>query len=74
MGIKNVVGLTTGAEGFHQSWYDRLERFKTIYLVMDNDIAGQDGAVKISKRLGTTSNGAGSPVGFMEVMSEMYKK
>ena len=31
-------------------------------------------AAKVSKRLGTTSNGAGSPVGFMEVMSEMYNK
>ena len=31
-------------------------------------------SAKISRRLGTTSNGAGSPVGFMEVMSEMYKK
>tara|TARA_B100000519_G_C14200858_1_gene417818 strand:- start:939 stop:1265 length:327 start_codon:yes stop_codon:yes gene_type:complete len=30
-------------------------------------------ASKISVRLGTTSNGAGSPVGFMEVVSEMQK-
>lgn len=51
-GIKNVVGLTTGAEGFHQSWYDRLERFKKVYLVLDNDIKGQEGAEKIAKRLG----------------------
>ena len=29
-------------------------------------------AAKISKRLGTTSNGAGSPVGFMETVSDMY--
>jgi hypothetical protein len=27
---------------------------------------------KISRRLGTSSNSAGSPVGFMEVVSEMY--
>ena len=52
LGIKNVVGLTTGAEGFQQPWFDRLERFKKIILVMDNDIAGQDGAVKLAKRLG----------------------
>jgi len=31
-------------------------------------------AAKVSRRLGTTANGAGSPVGFMEVMSDMYKK
>tara|TARA_R110001583_G_scaffold3293_32_gene21382 strand:- start:2873 stop:3193 length:321 start_codon:yes stop_codon:yes gene_type:complete len=29
---------------------------------------------KIANRLGTTSNGAGSPVGFTEVMSTMYDK
>jgi hypothetical protein len=29
---------------------------------------------KIASRLGTTSNGAGSPVGFTEVMSTMYNK
>jgi len=31
-------------------------------------------AAKIAKRLGTTSNSAGSPIGFMEVMSEMHEK
>ena len=30
-------------------------------------------ASKISRRLGTSANAAGSPVGFMEVMSEMHK-
>ena len=36
-------------------------------------IDAKEGA-KISRRLGTTSNAAGSPIGFMEVQSEMYKK
>ena len=31
-------------------------------------------AAKIARRLGTTSNGAGSPIGYMEVVSSMYDK
>ena len=31
-------------------------------------------AAKVSKRLGTTANAAGSPIGFMEVISEMNKQ
>lgn len=52
LGIKNVIGLTAGAEGFKQSWYDRLERFEKIYLVLDNDKPGQIGAKKLARRLG----------------------
>jgi twinkle protein len=52
LGIKNVIGLTAGAEGFKQEWYERLERFETIYLLLDNDEAGQVGALKLAKRLG----------------------
>jgi len=51
-GIKNVVSVTTGAKSFISAWYDRLERFKRIYLVYDSDVDGQDGAEKIAKRLG----------------------
>lgn len=52
MGVENVIGLTVGAEGFKQPWYDRLLRFKKIYLVLDNDAAGQKGAKSLAKRLG----------------------
>lgn len=52
LGIKNVVSLTVGAKGFKQEWYERLLRFKKVYLVLDNDKAGQDGAKKLAKRLG----------------------
>lgn len=52
LGIKNVVGLTTGADAFKQGWYDRLLRFERIYLVLDRDEAGQVGAKKIASRLG----------------------
>lgn len=53
-GFRNVVGLTAGADTFEsiQEWYDKLERFKKVYLVMDNDEAGQAGAKKIARRLG----------------------
>jgi replicative DNA helicase len=52
LGIKNVVGLTIGAKGFKQDWYDKLKRFKRVYLVLDNDEAGREGSEKIARRLG----------------------
>lgn len=52
LGIKNVVGLTTGANSFKENWYDRLLRFEKIYLVLDRDVAGLAGAKKIASRLG----------------------
>lgn len=51
-GFKNAVGLTTGAQSFKQEWYDRLERFDKIYLVLDSDEAGQSGARALANRLG----------------------
>lgn len=51
-GIKNVVGLTTGAEGFQPEWFDQVQRFKKIYLVLDNDEVGQAAARKLAERLG----------------------
>lgn len=51
-GIHNVVSVTAGAKAFKQEWYDRLERFEKIYLVLDNDKDGQIGAMKLAKRLG----------------------
>jgi replicative DNA helicase len=51
-GYKNVVGLSAGAEGFKQEWYDLLERYEKIFIVLDNDKAGQDGAEKLARRLG----------------------
>lgn len=51
-GIENVVSVTTGAKGFKDEWYGRLERYKRIYLVFDNDEKGQQGAFKMARRLG----------------------
>lgn len=52
MGYKNVIGMTAGADAFQDVWYMQLDRFKKIYLLLDGDEAGQDGAKKIAKRLG----------------------
>lgn len=51
-GFQNTVGLTAGAKTFKQDWYDILQRFEKVYLVLDNDKEGQKGAYKIAKRLG----------------------
>lgn len=52
LGIKNVVGLTVGAKGFKQDWYDKLKRYKRIYLVLDNDEVGREGSESLARRLG----------------------
>jgi len=52
LGAENVIGLTAGAGSFKDAWYDRLLRFKKIYLLLDNDTAGMEGAEKLAKRLG----------------------
>lgn len=52
LGFKNVIGLTTGAKAFKQQWYERLLRFEKIYIVLDGDKDGQEGAKKLAKRLG----------------------
>jgi replicative DNA helicase len=52
LGFKNTIGLTIGAKGFKQAWYERLLRFKKIYLVLDADGVGQEGARLLARRLG----------------------
>lgn len=51
LGYHNVLGMTAGADAFQDIWYDQLQRYKKIYLVLDGDEAGQLGAEKIAKRL-----------------------
>lgn len=51
-GFKNVISATTGAKKFQSEWYDRLHKFKRIYLVYDSDLDGQIGAEKMAVRLG----------------------
>jgi len=51
-GIKNVVGLTCGAETLLPEWFDALACKSKIYICLDADAVGQDGARKIARRLG----------------------
>lgn len=51
-GVKNTIAVTTGAKGFNEHWFDRLERYKMIYLIFDNDEDGKAGAEKMAFRLG----------------------
>jgi len=51
-GIKNVVGVTTGAGSFDPSWIDQLQAVKKIYLCYDPDEPGQAGAREAARRLG----------------------
>jgi 5S rRNA maturation endonuclease (ribonuclease M5)/KaiC/GvpD/RAD55 family RecA-like ATPase len=51
-GETNVVSITVGAKSFLPEWYDLLKRFEIIYLVLDNDTTGQEGAKILAERLG----------------------
>jgi 5S rRNA maturation endonuclease (ribonuclease M5) len=51
-GETNVVSITVGAKSFIPEWYDLLKRFELIYLVLDNDVVGQEGANVLAERLG----------------------
>jgi archaellum biogenesis ATPase FlaH len=52
LNIPNSLGVTVGAKGFKEEWIDTLDNFERVYLVYDNDIAGQKGAETIARRLG----------------------
>jgi hypothetical protein len=51
-GIKNTVGVTTGAGSFDPEWIDQLKSVKKIYLCYDPDEPGQKGAREAARRLG----------------------
>lgn len=51
-GIKNIVGVTTGAGSFDPSWIEQLQPVKKIILCYDPDEAGQKGAREAARRLG----------------------
>ena len=51
-GIKNVVGVTTGAGSFDPEWIDQLKPVKKIYLCYDPDEPGQKGAREVARRFG----------------------
>jgi len=51
-GIKNIVGLTCGADTFLPEWYDQLVDKDKITIALDPDGPGQKGARAIALRLG----------------------
>ncbi len=51
-GIKNVVGVTTGAGSFDAGWIDQLQDVKRIILCYDSDEAGRKGQREVARRLG----------------------
>ena len=51
LGYENVIGVP-GAGNFKGSWVELFDRYKVIYLIMDNDEAGQRGIEQISGKLG----------------------
>lgn len=52
MGFKNSVSLTGGVDNFPPEWVDILAPVKKIYLCLDSDKPGVDGAEKLGMRLG----------------------
>jgi twinkle protein len=51
-GVKNAVGVTTGAGSFDPEWVDQLKPVKRIFICYDPDEAGQKGAREVARRLG----------------------
>lgn len=52
MGVKNVVGLTTGAGTFPPEWISFTVPFEEIYICLNSDAPGQKGALNIAEKLG----------------------
>lgn len=51
-GVKNVVGLTCGADTFLPEWYDILADKEQVTICLDADGVGQQGARAVARRLG----------------------
>ena len=52
MGLTNVVGLTGGAQGFKSDWMPFFNKFKKIYICLNSDPVGQQGAEKVANKIG----------------------
>ena len=51
-GWENTLGNTLGAGSFKGEWMDSLDNMEKIFIIYDSDEAGQEGALKLAKRLG----------------------
>jgi len=52
LGIPNIVSVTGGAQTFKPEWLQIFARFKTVYIILDSDDAGQKGAEKLAEKIG----------------------
>jgi len=52
LGLKNVLGLTTGAAAFPPEWIPYTLPYKDIYICLNSDVPGQNGALKLAEKLG----------------------
>ncbi len=52
MGIKNVIGLTAGAETFKPKWIPFFRQFKKVFVCLNSDTVGQKGAYKLAEKIG----------------------
>lgn len=52
MGLTNVIGLTGGAQGFKPEWLTFFSAFKEIFICLNSDEVGQQGAEKVANKIG----------------------
>ncbi len=52
LGLNNVVSLTTGAGTFAPEWIKVALNFEKVYLCLNSDLAGEQGARKIAEKIG----------------------
>ncbi len=52
MGVKNVVSITAGAQSFLPEWIPFFNATPKVFLMLDNDFEGEQGAYKIAEKLG----------------------
>lgn len=52
LGVRNVIGITTGAQAFTPEWLPYIKQFKEIYICLNSDRPGQIGARKLAEKLG----------------------
>jgi len=52
LGIKNVIGLTAGAETFAPKWIPFFRQFKKVFVCLNSDMVGQKGAYRLAEKIG----------------------
>lgn len=52
MGVPNTVGFTGGAKTFKPEWLKIFAQFNRVYICLDSDKVGQEGARKVAETIG----------------------